>query len=165
MIHRDLKPANIAVNEQCDVKVIEIAFVVDTQILDFGLARPSATEGTMTGFAAMLIMTKYASRYSVAIVDVQVRANPVVSHTGDYSGMPLRREGVLVLCWCWCQWWWCQFSVDVCFVLVVVLALVMVVMLMLVCCCANVLVFVFGGGGGGGVNVVLVLVLVFGWWC
>ena len=39
LIHRDLKPANIAVNEECDVK-----------ILDFGLARPTETE--MTGYVS-----------------------------------------------------------------------------------------------------------------
>ena len=36
MIFRDLKPSNMAVNEDCDLK-----------ILDFGLARP--TDAEMTG--------------------------------------------------------------------------------------------------------------------
>ena len=35
LIHRDLKPANIAINEECDIK-----------ILDFGLARPAEKEMT-----------------------------------------------------------------------------------------------------------------------
>lgn len=40
VIHRDLKPSNIAVNENCELK-----------ILDFGLARISADDG-MTGYVA-----------------------------------------------------------------------------------------------------------------
>ena len=38
-LYRDLKPSNIAVNEDCELK-----------ILDFGLARP--TENEMTGYVA-----------------------------------------------------------------------------------------------------------------
>lgn len=39
VIHRDLKPSNIAINQNCDIK-----------ILDFGLARPSAHDNVMTGY-------------------------------------------------------------------------------------------------------------------
>ena len=71
---QDLKPSNIAVNEDCELRVIigssssKIVIVV-LQILDFGLAR--ATDNEMTGYVAtrwyrapeiMLNWMKYTSK-------------------------------------------------------------------------------------------------------
>lgn len=53
IIHRDLKPSNIAINEECDLKVLTpLAGSRDdscTQVLDFGLARTTTPDGGMTG--------------------------------------------------------------------------------------------------------------------
>nr|CAG4649182.1 EOG090X033O [Scapholeberis mucronata] len=54
IIHRDLKPSNIAVNEDCELK-----------ILDFGLARPTETE--MTGYVATRCPIKYLDSRILAI--------------------------------------------------------------------------------------------------